>query len=213
VVDVDLSGYSLDDEIGSSPYRLPSVTLKPGERIVFYGSETGLLLSDGGDGVRLLKPNGQLADAYNYFVVRFPDQSYCRLPDNGGLDDWKVLFPNARLRDSLSKLPSAYSERRWSRYVPFPIRSRTISCSQNACRLGTTSGTRLIGTGTAGSIKRICLEVQANGPCLLTRKAVFPAGDVDIRESGRVLPGIDFLPGHGKYNEPEVLCMDHCWHN
>ena len=54
------------------PVSLPSVTLKPGERIVFYGSETGLLLSDGGDGVRLLKPNGQLADAYNYFVVRVP---------------------------------------------------------------------------------------------------------------------------------------------
>src|SRR5215212_4445193 len=85
VIDVNLSGYSLDDEvnIGSNPYRLPSITLKPGERHVFYGSETGLLLSDGGDGVRLLKPNGQLEDAYNYFVVRFPDQSYCLLPDNG----------------------------------------------------------------------------------------------------------------------------------
>jgi hypothetical protein len=90
VVSVNLSGYSLDDEvnIGSNPYRLPSITIQPGERIVFYGSETGLLLSDGGDGVRLLKPNGQLADAYNYSVVRHPDQSFCRLPDNGGLDDW-----------------------------------------------------------------------------------------------------------------------------
>ena len=58
VVDVNLSGYGLDDEvnIGSDPYRLPSVILKPGERIVFYGSQTGLLLSDGGDGVRLLNP-------------------------------------------------------------------------------------------------------------------------------------------------------------
>ena len=55
VIDVNLSGYSLDDEvnIGSNPYRLPSIILKPGERIVFYGSQTGLLLSDGGDGVRL----------------------------------------------------------------------------------------------------------------------------------------------------------------
>ena len=105
VVDVSLSGYSLDDEvnIGSNPYRLPSVTLKPGERRVFYGSETGLLLSDGGDGVRLLKPNGQLVDAYNYFVVRFPDQSYCRLPDNGGLDDWNQnCFPTPGLQNSLS---------------------------------------------------------------------------------------------------------------
>ena len=105
VVDVNLSGYSLDDEvnIGSTPYRLPAITLKPGERHVFYGSETGLLLSDGGDGVRLLKPNGQLVDAYNYSVVRFPDQSYCRLPDNGGLDDWNQnCFPTPGLQNSLS---------------------------------------------------------------------------------------------------------------
>ncbi|MBN2118052.1 MAG: lamin tail domain-containing protein [Anaerolineales bacterium] len=106
VIDVNLSGYSLDDEvnIGSDPYRLPAVTIKPGERKVFFGSETGLLLSDGGDGVRLLKPNGQLADAYNYSVVRFPDQSYCRLPDNGGLDDWnEYCFPTPGLQNSLSE--------------------------------------------------------------------------------------------------------------
>ncbi|MCI0552200.1 MAG: lamin tail domain-containing protein, partial [Anaerolineae bacterium] len=104
-IDVNLGGYSLDDEvnIGSSPYSLPSVTLSPGERMVFYGSETGLLLSDGGDGVRLLKPNGQLMDAYNYFVVRFPDQSYCRLPDNGGADDWNTnCFPTPGLQNALS---------------------------------------------------------------------------------------------------------------
>ncbi|HEX2995513.1 MAG TPA: lamin tail domain-containing protein [Anaerolineales bacterium] len=104
VVDVNLNGYRLDDEanIGSEPYSLPSVTLKPGERKVFYGKETGLLLSDGGDGVRLLKSNGQLADAYNYSVVRFPDQSYCRLPDNGGLDDWnEFCSPTPGLQNAL----------------------------------------------------------------------------------------------------------------
>ena len=105
VIDVNLSGYSLDDEanIGSVPYRLPAVTLKPGERMVFYGKETGLLLSDGGDGVRLLKPNGQLGDAYNYTVVRYPDQAYCRLPDDGGLDPWSQnCFPTPGLKNSLS---------------------------------------------------------------------------------------------------------------
>lgn len=104
-IDVNLSGYSLDDEvnIGSDPYRLPSVTLKPGERIVFYGSETGLLLGDGGDGVRLLKPNGQLMDAYNYIGAEYPDQAFCRLPDNGGADDWNQhCFPTPGLQNSLS---------------------------------------------------------------------------------------------------------------
>jgi hypothetical protein len=105
IIPVSLSGYSLDDEvnIGSNPYRLPALTISPGERIVFYGSETALLLSDGGDGVRLLRPNGQLADAYNYRVVRFPDQSFCRLPDNGGLDDWNTnCFPTPGLQNALS---------------------------------------------------------------------------------------------------------------
>jgi hypothetical protein len=104
VIDVNLGGYTLDDEvnIGSTPFRLPSVTLRPGDRMAFYGSETGLLLSDGGDGVRLIQPNGQLGDAYNYRVVRFPDQSYCRLPDNGGLDDWNQdCFPTPGLQNSL----------------------------------------------------------------------------------------------------------------
>jgi len=105
VVDVNLSGYSLDDEvnIGSPPYALPAVVMKPGERLVFFGSETGLLLSDGGDGVRLLKPNGQLGDAYNYTVVRYPDHTYCRYPDNGGADDWNTnCFPTPRLQNALS---------------------------------------------------------------------------------------------------------------
>jgi hypothetical protein len=104
-INVNLGGYSLDDEanIGSIPYRLPSVIIKPGERLVFYGSETGLLLSDGGDGVRLLKPNGQLMDAYNYTIARYSDQSYCRLPDNGGLDDWNQnCYPTPGLQNSLS---------------------------------------------------------------------------------------------------------------
>jgi hypothetical protein len=104
-INVNLSGYTLDDEanIGSSPHSLPSVIIKPGERIVFYGSETGLLLSDGGDGVRLLKPNGQLMDAYNYTVARYSDQSYCRLPDDGGLDDWNQnCYPTPGLQNSLS---------------------------------------------------------------------------------------------------------------
>jgi hypothetical protein len=104
-IPVNLNGYSLDDEvnIGSTPFRLPGVTLQPGQRMVFYGNQTNLLLSDGGDGVRLLRPNGQLMDAYNYFVVRFPDQSFCRLPDDGGADDWNTnCYPTPGLRNALS---------------------------------------------------------------------------------------------------------------
>lgn len=84
--DLDLSNYRLDDEedLGSSPYRLPDITLKPGERAVFYASETGILLSDGGDTVRLLDASNKVVDAYTYNVVRYPDQSWCRIPDRLG---------------------------------------------------------------------------------------------------------------------------------
>ena len=93
-VDVDLSNYKLDDEedLGSSPFTLPSMTLKPGERAVFYASETGILLSDAGDTVRLLEGSRKVVDAYTYNVVRYPDQSWCRIPDRLGY--WnKPCFP------------------------------------------------------------------------------------------------------------------------
>ncbi len=84
-IDVDLSAYQLDDEqnLGSSPYTLPSLTLKPGERAVFYAAETGILLSDAGDTVRLLR-GSTVVDSYTYTVVRYPDQSWCRIPDRLG---------------------------------------------------------------------------------------------------------------------------------
>ena len=85
-IDVNLSAYRLDDEVnlGSSPYTLPNLTLKPGERAVFYGAETGIHLSDAGDTVRLLKGSTTVIDAYTYGVVAYPDQSWCRLPDRMG---------------------------------------------------------------------------------------------------------------------------------
>ena len=84
-IDVNLSAYRLDDEanLGSSPYTLPNLTLKPDERAVFYGSETGILLSDAGDSVRLLR-GSTVIDAYTYGVVAYPDQSWCRVPDRLG---------------------------------------------------------------------------------------------------------------------------------
>jgi hypothetical protein len=93
-IDVDLSDYKIDDEqdLGSSPFTLPAITLKPGERAVFYAAESGILLSDAGDTVRLLKANNSVVDAFTYSVVRYPDQSWCRIPDRLGY--WsKPCFP------------------------------------------------------------------------------------------------------------------------
>jgi hypothetical protein len=79
---VSLSGWKLDDGPGgSSPYTLPDTTLEPHQIAYFFGSETGVSLSDGGDTVRLIRPDGAIADAYTYPVVGATDRTWCRLPD------------------------------------------------------------------------------------------------------------------------------------
>jgi hypothetical protein len=85
--DISMKNWRLDDEenAGSEPYVIPDGILKPGERIVFYGSKTNILLSDGGDTVRLLNPSGKVFDAYTYTVAKEEDVSWCRYRDGVGL--------------------------------------------------------------------------------------------------------------------------------
>ncbi|MBI2757678.1 MAG: lamin tail domain-containing protein [Chloroflexi bacterium] len=102
-VDVNLSGWKLDDEIntGSSPYTLPNKILKSGERAVFYGSMTNILLNDSGDSVRLINKSGVVVDARTYGVVKYPDQSHCRIPDGNGY--WQlVCFPTPGNENALA---------------------------------------------------------------------------------------------------------------
>lgn len=108
-VDVNLAGWKLDDAAGqgSNPYTLPAKTLKPGERIVYYASQTNVLLSDGGDTVRLLNPNNVIKDARSYSIVKVPDVSWCRLPDING--SWYAdCFPTPNQRNSRTgEVPAA----------------------------------------------------------------------------------------------------------
>lgn len=85
---INLNNWKLDDDGagGSAPYTLPETILMPRQIAVFFASETGLSLSDGGDTVRLIKPDGRTADLFNYPVVSAADQTWCRLPDGNG--DW-----------------------------------------------------------------------------------------------------------------------------
>ena len=111
--EIDLSEYLLDDEeeqedangydISSEPYYLPDITLTPGERYVFYASETGILLNDSGDTVRLLK-GSKIVDAYTYGVVRSPDESWCRMPDGAvGAQFWShPCFPTPNNPNALT---------------------------------------------------------------------------------------------------------------
>lgn len=100
-LDINLNGWKLDDAAGqgSSPYTIPSKTLKVGERIVFYASQTNILLSDGGDTVRLMNPNNVVKDAQTYSVIKVADLSWCRLPDING--SWFMdCFPTPNQRNS-----------------------------------------------------------------------------------------------------------------
>lgn len=114
----NLSNYKLDDEKegGSAPFTLRSLTLDPGERAVFYGSETGILLSDGGDTVLLLNARGTIVDAYTYSIADEPDRSFCRLFSNPGY--WREkCFPTPGLENGYS-----------GRYPPGPDGSREPVC-------------------------------------------------------------------------------------
>lgn len=87
VVDISIGGWKLDDEAnqGSAPFTLPTLTLKPGQYAIFYGLQTNILLSDGGDTVRLLNASDKVYDAYTYTLADVEDRSVCRLPDGNGI--------------------------------------------------------------------------------------------------------------------------------
>ncbi|MBV6391066.1 MAG: hypothetical protein KPEEDBHJ_00270 [Anaerolineales bacterium] len=87
-IDISLGGWKLDTVNGRKTFSLPEVTLKPGERVVFYSKETNLLLSDGGETVRLVNSSGKIYDAFTYNLARAEDASFCRLPDGNPGDSW-----------------------------------------------------------------------------------------------------------------------------
>ena len=107
-VNVSLSSYKLDDyeldannKVISNAFTLPSMTLKPGEKVVFYASQTGIMLGDSGDTVRLLSSNNTVVDAYTYPIVKSLDVSWCRITD--GYGSWlDRCFPTPGLPNSLT---------------------------------------------------------------------------------------------------------------
>lgn len=106
-VNVSLSGYKLDDyeldatgKVISNAFTLPSGTLKPGEKAVFYGSQTGIRLDDSGDTVRLLSSSNVILDAFTYRPVKSLDVSTCRYTD--GYGSWiPRCFPTPGLPNAL----------------------------------------------------------------------------------------------------------------
>ena len=83
---LNVKNWKLDTGTGSKKtFTLPDITLQPRQIAIFFGSQTGLSLSDGGGTVRLLQPNGTITDAYTYPVVELADRTWCRFPDGTGV--------------------------------------------------------------------------------------------------------------------------------
>jgi uncharacterized protein YdeI (BOF family)/plastocyanin len=85
---VDLFGWQLDDEEGgSSPYTIPDGTsIVAGEYLVFYREATGISINNSGDAVRLLYPNGNVADEVRYEGSAREGEAYAQ--DSAGSWKW-----------------------------------------------------------------------------------------------------------------------------
>ncbi len=82
---VDLGNWQLDDAPGGSkPYTLPGGTvIGPGGLAVFTKDVTHIALNDDGDTVRLLAPDGHVADQWTYKPAPKAGISWIRFPDGG----------------------------------------------------------------------------------------------------------------------------------
>jgi hypothetical protein len=89
-VAVDISGWSLRSAgSGRSAYRLPKGTImSPGAFAVFFRRETGLVLEDGGDEVRVVAGGGTVVDVVAFGALA-PDASYSR----GSPGVWHAGWP------------------------------------------------------------------------------------------------------------------------
>jgi hypothetical protein len=82
-INASLSGWRIDviSPGGGSSYSLPTTTLTPGQRAVYFSSTSKLSLWDSGGTVRLINNRGIVVDAYTYGPAENADQSACRIPD------------------------------------------------------------------------------------------------------------------------------------
>jgi hypothetical protein len=85
---VDLGGWQLDDvaDGGTSPYPIPPDTVIPARGVrVFFKKETGIALNNAGDTVRLIRPDGVVAETHSYTNANY-DESYAKTVDGG--NEW-----------------------------------------------------------------------------------------------------------------------------
>jgi Lamin Tail Domain len=84
VTNINIQYWQLDNGANTTAYVLPDINMLPHQILVFFHSETGIPLSDGGGTVRLLKSDGHTADIFNYPPVEAMDRTWCRLSSGKG---------------------------------------------------------------------------------------------------------------------------------
>jgi len=96
----NLAGWSLDDEEGGgAPYQLPRDTrIAPHELLVVKLPKA--LLNNSGDSVRLLRPDGSVADRYQYGQAT-PDRSFCLIER-----EWRICTPTLGQANRAETTPS-----------------------------------------------------------------------------------------------------------
>jgi hypothetical protein len=100
---VDLKNWKLDviPNNGSNAYILPSIKLKPNDRVAYFGSTTHLPLMDSGETVRLTNSKGVIDDVFTYPPVVQADISWCRIRD--GIGPWRFgCFPTPNQENTIS---------------------------------------------------------------------------------------------------------------
>jgi hypothetical protein len=81
---INIKNWTLDTGERSPSFSLLNLNVLPRQILVFFHFETGLGLGDSGGSVRLLKPDGSIADIYTYPPVQAGDRSGCLLENGSG---------------------------------------------------------------------------------------------------------------------------------
>jgi predicted CXXCH cytochrome family protein len=127
---IDLSGWQLDDVAGggSPPHAIPDgTTIGPHEYMLFFQKTTGIALDNGGDEIRLVRPDGSVSEAFEYLSTQY-DRSFSKTVDGGVA--WATLYAPSPGGPNLPLLPT-----------PFPTATPTGTVSPTASSTLTVTAT------------------------------------------------------------------------
>lgn len=171
---VDLSGWLLDDRKGGSgTFRIPDGTLIQGNDLrVFFANETTIGLDNGGDTVRLLHPDGTLADKKKFEPLQ-TNKSYARNPN--GAEAWSTqCFPTPGSPNCSNQLPPtptrvfSLTSIAEARTLPDGARVSVLgSVVARPCELDTYGHGMTLSDGEAGI--QIYLDFPSQLSCLIPR--------------------------------------------